>query len=471
MKSCDVRVRLRRRVQTPSFWAILTASTLLLIAFSGISPEVSAQTAGQGAIQGTVTDMTGAFVPNATVSARNQATGIVTTRTTTGDGLYTISPLIPGKYDITVSATGFSTLTQQNIQVDALHTVGVNLSLSVGKADQSITVTEAPPQLETTNATLGAVMENETYSNLPLQMSGQQRDPTAFATLVPGAQSGTRAPIIAGTGNYLAEVYLDGLPVTTINQQGDNRPISNGLNVDAVDQFQVVTSTPPAEYQGAGLINFTMKSGGSKYHGSAAMFFRNTIFDTWSYTAKSALLKDPNAKKPYENQNEIAATFGGPVPFTRNKLFFFASYDRYHGRNGANPVANTIPTLKMRNGDFTELLPPGTNLTNTSQTGLVGQIYDPTTTSCTAGTCTRQPFKGMLNGVPTLNVIPQSYLSPIAQNMQKYLPEPTNSNRENNYLGGLPSGYDNWSFDTRVDYDINSRQRLSYVLALGTRTN
>lgn len=161
MKSCDVRVRLRRRVQTPSFWAILTASTLLLIAFSGISPEVSAQTAGQGAIQGTVTDMTGAFVPNATVSARNQATGIVTTRTTTGDGLYTISPLIPGKYDITVSATGFSTLTQQNIQVDALHTVGVNLSLSVGKADQSITVTEAPPQLETTNATLGAVMETK----------------------------------------------------------------------------------------------------------------------------------------------------------------------------------------------------------------------------------------------------------------------------------------------------------------------
>ncbi|MDE1177510.1 MAG: carboxypeptidase regulatory-like domain-containing protein [Edaphobacter sp.] len=430
-----------------------------------------AQTAGEGAIQGTVTDATGAVVPNAKVTAKNQASGVTTTRSTTGDGLYTISPLIPGKYDISVSAPGFSGLTQQNIQVDALHTVGVNLALTIGQADQSVTVSEAPPQLETTNATLGAVMENETYSNLPLQMSGQQRDPTAFATLVPGAQSGSRSPIIAGTGNYLAEVYLDGLPVSTINQQGDNRPISNGLNVDAVDQFQVVTSSPPAEYQGAGLINFTMKSGGNKYHGSAAMFFRNTIFDTWGYTAKSALATNPNAKKPYENQNEIAGTFGGPIPLTHNKGFFFASYDRYHGRNGANPVSNTIPTTQMQAGDFTQLLPAGTNLTNTSQTGLAGQIYDPTTTSCVGGTCTRQPFRGQLNGTPTLNVIPASYLSPIAQAMQKYLPQPTNSNRENNYLGGLPSGYDNWSFDTRVDYDLTSRQRISYVLGMGTRTN
>ena len=466
-----VRGEVRRRTTKGLLAAVLLAAPFTAVPAMMSGMAAYAQTAGEGAIQGTVADSTGAVIPNARVSARNQATGSVTTRTTTGDGLYTISPLIPGRYDISVSAAGFSSLNQQNIQVDALHTTGVNLTMAIGQADQTVTVSEAPPALETTNATLGAVMENETYSNLPLQMSGQQRDPTAFATLVPGAQSGTRAPIIAGTGNYLAEVYVDGLPVTTINQQGDNRPVSNGLNVDAVDQFQVVTSTPPAEYQGAGLINFTMKSGGNKYHGSAAMFFRNTIFDTWGYTAKSALLKNPNAKKPYENQNEIAGTFGGPVPLTHNKMFFFASYDRYHGRNGANPVANTIATEKMRNGDFTELLPAGTNLTNTTQTGLPGEIYDPTTTTCSGGTCTRQPFRGLVNGVPTLNVIPASYLSPIAQNMQKYLPQPTNSNRESNYLGGLPSGYDNWSFDTRVDYDLTSRQRLSYVLALGTRTN
>ncbi|MEO6801899.1 MAG: Plug domain-containing protein, partial [Granulicella sp.] len=96
-------------------------------------------------------------------------------------------------------------------------------------------------------------------------MSGQQRDPTAFATLLPGVQGGARAPIIGGTGNYLAAVYLDGIPVTTINQQGDNRVISNAIPVEAIDQFQVITSVAGAEYQGAGLINFTLKSGGAAY--------------------------------------------------------------------------------------------------------------------------------------------------------------------------------------------------------------
>jgi hypothetical protein len=426
-----------------------------------------AQTAGEGAIQGTVTDNTGAVIPNAKVEVRSQSTGTVTTRTTTGDGLYTISPLIPGKYDVTVTADGFQKIAQQNIQVDALHTVGVNLALTVGGSDQTITVSAAPPALETTNATLGAVMENETYSNLPLQMSGQQRDPTAFATLVPGAQGGARSPIIAGTGNYLAEVYLDGLPVTTINQQGDNRPISNGLNVDAVDQFQVVTSTPAAEYQGAGLINFSMKSGGSKYHGSAAMYFRNTIFDTWSWASHI-----PGNRKPYENQNEIAATFGGKVPMTHDRLFFFVSYDRFHGRSGANPTPTTISTLLMRQGNFTELLPAGTNLTNVSQTGVTGQIFDPTSTTCVGSTCTRKPFQGLLNGVPTLNVIPANMISPIAKNMQQYLPQPTNSSRESNYVAGLPSGYDNYSLDARADYDlVPGKHRISYVLAMGTRTN
>ncbi len=444
-----------------------------------------AQTGGEGAIEGTVADPTGAVIPNATVIATNKATNVSTTRTASSGGLYSTGPIIPGTYSIKVTAAGFQTYTQDNLVVDGLKTTGLNIALPIGSADQTVTVSEAPPQLETTNATLGGVMENATYSNLPLQMNGQQRDATAFATLIPGAQAGARAPIIAGTGNYLAEVYLDGLPLTTSNQQGDNRVISNGLNVDAVEQFQVVTSAPPAEYQGAGLINFTMKSGGDQYHGSAADFIRNTIFDTYPYLAKIPVKNADGTTsipaKPVEHQNEFAATFGGPIPFTHKKGFFFASYDRYHSRNGVNPLYMTVPTLKMRAGDFSELLSkdPKTGAT-------VGQIYDPTsqaacTANSTTGPCRYQygygPGAGkgaagnpIATGAP-VNVIPASQISPIAQYFQKFLPAPTTSDRERNFLGGVPTGFDNWSIDSRVDFDLTDKQRISFVMALGTRKN
>ena len=165
------------------------------------------------------------------------------------------------------------------------------------------------------------------------------------------------------------------------------------------------------------------------------------------------------AKKPVEHQNELVGAFGGPIPLTHKKGFFFATYDRYHGRNGINPSTLTVPTTLMRGGDFTEL---------SATTPL---IYDPTSNVCTAEGCTRQPFMGMKNGVPTLNVIPASRLSPITQYMQKFMPAPTSPGIVNNYLGGVPSGYDNWEFLSKVDYDLTPAQRLSVVLTLGSRTN
>ena len=145
-----------------------------------------------------------------------------------------------------------------------------------------------------------------------------------------------------------------------------------GLNVsvDAVDQFQVITSIPPVEYSGAGALNFTMKSGGLQYHGQVSDYIRNTIFDAWSFTNKwvpklgSTLVQciaSPNRSlcqpKPFEHQNEFSASAGGKMPFTHEKLFFFAAYDLYHGNGpgSGSPAFYTVPTTLMRQGDFTEL--------------------------------------------------------------------------------------------------------------------
>lgn len=438
--------------------------TFLVLSWFFVCGISQAQTGGQGGLQGTVTDPSGAVISDASVTAVNTATGVSTTRTTSGAGLYDMTPLLPGPYRITVRAQGFKTLVQDNLQINAMKVTGFDPKLTLGATDVSVTVNEAPPALETTNATLGGVMENETYANLPIQMSGQQRDATAFATLMPGAQSGARSPIISGTGNYLAELYIDGIPITTANQQGDNRVIFNSVPIEAVDQFQVLTSSIPVEYQGAGLMNFTVKSGGNQYHGSANIYVRNTIFDTWSYTSKAATrtladgTKAP-ARKPYENQNEMALTAGGPIPLTKHKGFFSFTYDRYHGRNGVNPGLLSVPTTKMRAGDFSELL---------SANGGPGYIiYDPTST----GACTAANKGKICRYAYPNNKIPASQLSPIAQYMEKFLPAPTRSTIVNNYLGGVATGYDNWSYVGRADFDLTPSQRISFVTSQGSRLN
>jgi hypothetical protein len=438
----------------------LSLLSLLLLCLA-LASTSWAQTGGEGGIQGTVSDATGAAIPNATVTATNVDTGVSTKRQTTGAGLFTISPILPGTYTVTAAAQGFDTVTQKNLTVNALTLTPLDMKLTVGSATTEVTVTAAPPQLETTNATLSLTLENDAYANLPLIMNNAQRDPTAFGTLAPGAQGGSRLPIIGGTGNYLGQLYLDGLPAQTVSQQGDNRLVSQSISVDSVDQMQVVTSTPPAEFSGAGAENFTMKSGGLEYHGGVADFIRNTSLDAWQFSK--------GATKPVDHQNEFSVTVGGHVPGTK-RLFFFFAYDRYHSRTQNNPVSMTIPTTLELGGDFTELN-GGVGSGGLTGTGSNNPafLFDPTTTSCSGGTCTRQPFMGLKNGIPTYNVIPSNYISPIAKGMQQWIPAPTNpSSLTNNYTAGAPAGYDNHLYDWRVDFQVNSRHRISTVGAMGT---
>jgi hypothetical protein len=443
--------------------------------------------AGGGTITGTVTDSSGAAIPNAKVTALNVATGIVTTRTTTVEGAYTISPLLAGSYTVTVSSPGFETTMQNNVTLDALASVGLNVALKNGSQSETVTISAAPPALDTTSSQLGGTIENKVYAALPLLITGgQQRDVTQFSNLLPGAQvnPGGRSSIIGGTGQREGEVYVDGLPLTTASLQGDNRPVFNLVPLEAIDQIKVVTSGYSTQYQGAGLENYNLKSGSNQLHGSVFAYIRNTIFDAWTFSSKpggpnvvptfvNGTLTTVAGPKPPEHQIEYGYAIGGPVVIPhlidgRNKLFFYTTLDRFRSRLGANYATSTIATLQERKGDFSQLL--------TSNGGPGYIIYDPTTqAACTAnnGTACRYPYGqtpvGPVNTALATNIIPASQISPISQYQQKFLPTPFNNALTNNFSSGVPTGFDNQLLSARIDYTVSPKQTISAAYTQGRR--
>lgn len=467
-----------RQLLTHFFFARLTLSSalallsLLVILLWGICERASCQISGRGTIQGTVTDQSGAIIPGAQVRLIEVRTNQESQQTSTGAGFYSFGGLQPGLYSATVAAPGFQTYAQKNIPLDALQTFGLNIRMRVGGAETTVTVTDAPAPLNTANATLGSTMETETYKALPLIMGGQPRDPTAFIYFTPGVTGGAGVNQMNGGQSNLNETYIDGVAMNDVNQQSDWAPVHSTFSVDAVDQFQVQTSGVSAAYQGQGFQNFTHKSGTNAYHGSAFEYFRNTALDTWGFYGPNFIPTGSTKPiKPAEHQNEFGGTFGGHVPYFKDKIFFFASYDNDHYIHG-NYGFITIPTLLQQKGDFSDL-------------GATGQgIYDPnTTTVCAAhntggAPCRYQfgygPGPGVgANGNPVLtgtpNVIPASRLSPISLYMAKFLPTPTNNNLTNNYFGGFNTGFNYPRQSYKLDFDVIKNHAITLLFLEGGR--
>jgi hypothetical protein len=168
------------------------------------------------------------------VTATNTATNVKTTQQTTAAGLYTIAALTPGQYTLSVSSTGFQSVQQEHVTVDALAVVTVNLTMQVGQVGETVTVSAASPPLDTADSTLGSTIRNELYTALPLAMNGSPRDPTAFVALVPGVQgvatqaAGTFFASFNGGQHYLNEIYVEGIPQTNAAAQGETRTLSLG---------------------------------------------------------------------------------------------------------------------------------------------------------------------------------------------------------------------------------------------------
>lgn len=446
--------RARRRAGKSTLILSLRAALLFAVLFA-FGANANAQFAGKGSLLGLVSDSTGAVVPGATVTVTNMATGAVIVRKTSETGYYNIAPLDAGKYTIVVSARGFQTKKQENVQVNATQQVGLNFSLSAGGAQQTVVVTAAPPPLQTASASLDTTIENKDYTELPLQMSGTSagspRDPVKFISLVPSvtisnASAEYSTSIFGGSGSQgrLDEVYYDGMPASSLYLQGDSRAVSNSISVEAVDQFQVITGVIPAQYQGIGVQNYTVRSGTNQYHGSVFEYFRNTALDTWGFFNPWIVNSiTGKASKPVEHQNEYGARIGGHA--LGDKLFFFSAYDAYRYSANTSPSYATVPTMAERQGDFSAYQP----------------IYDPTSTDCSSGVCMRSQVS--YNG--QANVMDPASISSVAKNLQSLLPKPTNDNLTNNYLGSFPTSQSTWATDNKVDWNINPNHKLSAIVA------
>jgi hypothetical protein len=331
--------------------ALLFTGLSLLLVFLAGAPRALAQ-AVFGSIVGTVTDPTGAVVPNATVVVTDVGKGTSQTIKSNASGNYTASRLIPDTYTIKATAPGFATAEADNVQVSADTSPQVNLVFQTAGSSQNVTVTSAPPPLQTDRADISTVIGNRQLQNLP----NQNRNFTDFALLVPGVQRGSFsiAPTENPQGTQSLEVngsnygslgyYLDGT---------DNREPIDGIVVvnptlDSVSESQVDTENFPAEFGGAigGFVSAQTRSGSNTLHGDAFEFRRSAAQE-----ARDPFTQyQPNAVTgkyiPDSLYNQFGGSIGGPIK--RDKMFFFGDYQGTRQKIGTSVQAN-VPTLAVRN--------------------------------------------------------------------------------------------------------------------------
>lgn len=418
-----------------------------------------------GSIAGTVTDPSGAVLPNAKVTVTNLGTGEVRTVPTDTQGNYQVLSLARGDYKISVQASGFKTFSRSPIEVVVDQQARVNVPMQVGAVNQQVTVTAAPPVLQTSSAALGQVISGNAVQTLPLN----GRNVLGLVALVPGVVAlgnatgvGTTTSNLSGlnvfaAGNYQfsgananqGAVLVDGAPVNT--SYGNNVVLV--MDQDSIQEFNVQTHNNTAEFgmYNGGVVNMSTKSGTNSFHGEAYEYLRNTVFDANNFFAKRA-----GSGRQSWHQNQFGANLGGPI--IHNKIFFFGDYAGFRESYG-QPVLATVPTNAELTGDFSGISTP---------------IYDPLTTcgyngnpACTPaqlkpGAAQRQQFS--YNGVA--NVIPPSRMNTVAKNMLAFpifgkqnVPGTMTANGPvNNFSTLSTAGGDNDQLTFRGDETISSKQ-------------
>jgi hypothetical protein len=415
----------------------------------------------RGTITGSIIDQAGAIIPNAAIEVTNINTGAVHKVQSSSTGNYTFSQLPVGKYQMSSSVPGFKQFVRTGITVLIAQTLRIDISLEIGSISETVTVSEDAPLLRVDSGELAHNVASKTLNELPvLGFTGGIRDPFAVTSLIPGA---------IYTGGLGGFVRVNGAPSNTQSVRIEGQDATDGIwtsytsftqpSVDSVEEVAVQTSNFAAEFgqAGGGLFNMSMKSGTNKLHGSAYDYWYN---EAWNASA-------PYGTKDRQRRHDYGFTLGGPVyiPFVHNgrdKTFFFFNWEQFREKSVDRTTKATVPTLKMRKGDFSEVL---TTATVTTADGVKtikqNQIYKPGTERTYTGLngtsyLMREPYPG--------NVITDTLNASALAIQNKYIPEPagpTKNDLTNNYL--VP--WEKYNFRTipsvKIDHSFGTRSKLS----------
>jgi hypothetical protein len=384
-------------------------------------------------IRGVVTDATGASVPRATVTVTEVDRNVQHRTVTDDEGRYVVTALPPGRYSLTVEASGFKKFVRSPFPLTVQQQATVDVQLEVGEVTSTVEVAAEAPLLNTTIANLGQVIENKYIISLP----NIGRTPMAYTYLTPGVvgaggrRGDTNTNFVAnGSRNSTSDVLLDGVTVVTVEQNSGITDLKFAPSVDVVQEFKMQTNFFSAEYgqTGGAVVNMVTRSGTNEFHGTGYYFMRHSDLNANNWFSNRA-----GRSIPYYRRDQLGAVVGGPV--IKDKTFFLASYEHTRTKNPLTFTA-TVPTLLQREGDFSQ---------TRNSSGQLMTIYNPFDTfTNAAGNLERRPFAG--------NIVPKSMMDPVALKALAYFPKP-------NQPGAPLTETNNW-FEQGINKSIGHQTNI-----------
>src|SRR5580658_7574858 len=416
-----------------------------------------------GSISGTVTDSTGSAVPGAKVTVAAPATGTSRTATSSQGGEYIVPLLGVANYNIQVELQGFQTAKADDIRLQVDEHRELDFKLSPASVQTSVEVSASAVQIQTADATLGQVITTQQVADLPLN----GRDFVQLATLTPGVAQETNpqsffnggpSSEVSARGSYSLSVGGSRANVTDWLLDGnDNNELTAGgiailPSIDAIQEFKVLTYNYSAEWgtRAGPTVLVTTKNGTDKFHGTVFEFLRNTSLDARSFFAT-------NTEK--FNLNQFGFSLGGPI--RKDKTFFFADFEQKDQRHGI-PYTGVVPSVPMRSGNFTDNAfgqPNNISLVNPWATGANG---NPVPFMCSGGAALPAAANGGQAAGTPCNIIPQSLINPIGQELINLYPLPNANNAAlgYNYTSEPVRSLNEGKFDIRLDENISAKDTL-----------
>jgi Carboxypeptidase regulatory-like domain/TonB dependent receptor/TonB-dependent Receptor Plug Domain len=332
----------------------LIAAAALLLAVSMPVP-VGAQVAG-GTLSGTITDPSGAGIPQAQITIKNVATGVERDISTNENGFYSAPNLLPGEYQVTISAKGFNTEVKSGFTINVGARQVFDLAMQIGTVTHKVEVTAEAPAIQLASSDISATVNATTVRELPLN----GRSWTDLAALQPGVETIQTQPTFAvgsdrgnrGFGQQLTisgarpqqnNYRLDGVSLNDYANGAPGSVLGGNLGVDAIQEFSVLTSNYSAEYgkTSGGVVNATTRSGTNSFHGSGYEFFRNSKLDAANFF-------EAGQRTPFK-RNQFGGAIGGPI--VKNRTFFFADFEGIRQSKGIADVS-FVPSPAARSGNL-----------------------------------------------------------------------------------------------------------------------